>query len=107
MRLPPSPGEITGGEMTFDDRDLMDLSEEGMRDLRGARISRVFQDPMTCLDSLQRVSDHLVETIRTHEPRISRVGTTTETVGLAVRNGRPGAAEVAADFEIVTLVERK
>jgi oligopeptide/dipeptide ABC transporter ATP-binding protein len=31
----------------------------------------VFQDPMTCLDPLQRVSDHLVETIRTHEPRIS------------------------------------
>jgi oligopeptide/dipeptide ABC transporter ATP-binding protein len=71
LRLPPSPGEIAGGEIIFDGQNLMDLSPEQMRDLRGARISMVFQDPMTCLDPLQRVSDHLVETIRTHEPRIS------------------------------------
>jgi oligopeptide/dipeptide ABC transporter ATP-binding protein len=71
LRLPPSPGEIAGGEIIFDDQNLMDLSDQQMRDLRGARISMVFQDPMTCLDPLQRVSDHLVETIRTHEPRIS------------------------------------
>jgi oligopeptide/dipeptide ABC transporter ATP-binding protein len=71
LRLPPSPGEIAGGEIIFDGQNLMDLSPEQMRDLRGSRISMVFQDPMTCLDPLQRVSDHLVETIRTHEPRIS------------------------------------
>lgn len=71
LRLPPSPGEITGGDIVFDEHNLMDLGDEEMRQLRGARISMVFQDPMTCLDPLQRVSDHLVETIRTHEPRIS------------------------------------
>ncbi|MGD8997097.1 MAG: ABC transporter ATP-binding protein [Anaerolineae bacterium] len=72
LRLPPSPGEIAGGEIVFDDQDLMDLSEAQMRDLRGARISMVFQDPMTCLDPLQRVSDHLVETVRTHDPTVSK-----------------------------------
>jgi peptide/nickel transport system ATP-binding protein len=71
LRLPPSPGEITGGEIIFDEHDLMELSDEEMRQLRGARISMIFQDPMTCLDPLQRVSDHLIETIRTHDPRIS------------------------------------
>ena len=71
LRLPPSPGRIAGGEIVFGDQDLMELSDEHMRELRGARISMVFQDPMTCLDPLQRVSDHLVETIRTHEPSIS------------------------------------
>jgi peptide/nickel transport system ATP-binding protein len=71
LRLPPSPGRIAGGEIVFGDQDLMELSEEHMRELRGARISMVFQDPMTCLDPLQRVSDHLVETIRTHEPSTS------------------------------------
>jgi oligopeptide/dipeptide ABC transporter ATP-binding protein len=71
LRLPPSPGRIAGGEIVFGDQDLMELSEEHMRELRGARISMVFQDPMTCLNPLQRVSDHLVETIRTHEPHIS------------------------------------
>jgi hypothetical protein len=39
--------------------------------------------------------------------RCYKVGATPETVGLAVSNGGPGAAEVSADFEIVTLVERK
>jgi len=71
LRLPPSPGRIAGGEIIFDGCDLMELSDEEMRELRGARISMVFQDPMTCLDPLQRVSDHLVETIRTHDSRIS------------------------------------
>jgi oligopeptide/dipeptide ABC transporter ATP-binding protein len=42
-----------------------------MRRIRGARISMIFQDPMTCLNPLQRISDHMVETIRTHEPEVS------------------------------------
>jgi len=69
LRLPPSPGEITAGEIIFDGRDLMELSEEEMRQLRGSRISMVFQDPMTCLNPLQRISDHIVETIQTHGPQ--------------------------------------
>lgn len=71
LRLPPSPGEMAGGQIIFDGQDLMELSNESMRALRGARISMVFQDPMTCLDPLQRVSDHVVETIRSHEPQVS------------------------------------
>jgi oligopeptide/dipeptide ABC transporter ATP-binding protein len=72
LRLPPSPGEIAGGHIVFDGSDLMALSDEEMRELRGARISMVFQDPMTCLDPLQSVSDHLIETIQTHEPETSQ-----------------------------------
>jgi peptide/nickel transport system ATP-binding protein len=71
LRLPPSPGEISGGEIIFDGRNLMDLDDEEMRRLRGAHLSMVFQDPMTCLDPLQRVSDHLVETIQAHKPEVS------------------------------------
>lgn len=68
LRLPPSPGKIAGGRIEFDGRDLMELGEKEVRLLRGARISMVFQDPMTCLNPLQSVSDHLVETIQTHQP---------------------------------------
>ncbi len=70
MRLLRPPGKIVGGEIVFQGRDLMKLNAEQMRRLRGAHISMVFQDPMTCLNPLQRVSDHIVETIRTHHPEV-------------------------------------
>jgi len=72
LRLLRPPGRITGGEIFFNGRNLLELSDEEMRLLRGERISMVFQDPMTCLNPLQRVSDHLVETIRTHRPEVSK-----------------------------------
>ena len=87
LRLPPSPGEIAGGHIIFDGQDLMGLSQESMRALRGARISMVFQDPMTCLNPLQRVSDHVVETIQTHEPRVSEEEARRQAVELFDRLG--------------------
>lgn len=71
LRLPPSPGKITGGKILFDGQDLMELEDDEMRRLRGARISMVFQDPMTCLNPLQSINDHLCETIQTHKPKVS------------------------------------
>jgi len=71
LRLLRPPGRIVGGEVVFEGRNLLELDEEAMRQLRGARISMIFQDPMTCLNPLQRISDHIVETIRTHEPEVS------------------------------------
>jgi len=67
LRLIPSPGRIEGGSIFFDGQNLLDLDEEQMRHIRGKRISMVFQDPMTSLNPLQRIGDHLVETITTHE----------------------------------------
>jgi peptide/nickel transport system ATP-binding protein len=72
LRLLRPPGQIAGGEILFDGQNLLQLSDEQMRLLRGERISMVFQDPMTCLNPLQRVKDHLVETIRTHRPEVSK-----------------------------------
>ena len=71
LRLLRPPGKIVGGEIVFDGHNLLELDDEEMRQLRGARISMIFQDPMTCLNPLQRVSDHVVETIRTHQPEVS------------------------------------
>jgi len=71
LRLLRPPGKIVGGEIIFNEHNLLDLGEAEMRQLRGSRISMVFQDPMTCLNPLQRVSDHVVETIRTHQGDVS------------------------------------
>lgn len=68
LRLVPPPGRITAGSLVFDGVDVLSLPEKAMRSLRGARIGMVFQDPMTSLNPIERVVDHLVETIRTHEP---------------------------------------
>jgi peptide/nickel transport system ATP-binding protein len=71
MRLQTGPARITGGELWFDGRDLMTYSEHQMQAVRGAEIGMVFQDPMTSLNPVQRILDHLTETIRTHEPAVS------------------------------------
>jgi oligopeptide/dipeptide ABC transporter ATP-binding protein len=71
MRLQSGPARITGGQLLFDGRDLMALSERQMQDVRGAEIGMVFQDPMTSLNPVQRIIDHLTETIHTHEPAVS------------------------------------
>jgi peptide/nickel transport system ATP-binding protein len=68
MRLHSGPARITGGELWFDGENLMDLSAKRMRQLRGSRLGMVFQDPMTSLNPVQRVVDHLTETMLTHEP---------------------------------------
>jgi len=71
MRLHTGAARITQGELWFDGRDLMKLSEREMPDVRGAEIGMVFQDPMTSLNPVQRIMDHLTETMRTHEPEVS------------------------------------
>jgi peptide/nickel transport system ATP-binding protein len=71
MRLHRGPARIAAGELWFDGRDLMTLSEREMPDVRGAEIGMVFQDPMTSLNPVQRILDHLTETIQTHKPETS------------------------------------
>jgi oligopeptide/dipeptide ABC transporter ATP-binding protein len=67
MRMIEEPGRIAGGDLFFDDKNLMKISKEEMRKIRGSRISMIFQDPMTSLNPVQRIVDHLVETVRTHD----------------------------------------
>jgi len=90
LRLLRPPGKIVAGEIVFDGRNLLELDEEEMRRLRGARISTIFQDPMTCLNPLQRVSDHVVETIRTHRPKVSEQEARTQAAELIDRLGIRG-----------------
>jgi len=73
MRMIRPPGRIDGGELWFDGVDLMTLSERQMQSVRGADIGMVFQDPMTSLNPVQRVIEHLTETIRTHERGVSEL----------------------------------
>lgn len=68
MRLIPSPpGKIVGGQVFFEGEDILLLPEKELRNIRGAKISMIFQDPMTSLNPFLRISNQMVETIRLHE----------------------------------------
>ncbi|GHH83524.1 peptide ABC transporter ATP-binding protein [Streptomyces sulfonofaciens] len=68
LRLNPEPPCVyAGGEIRFDGRDLLALSDKELGRLRGRDISMVFQDPMTSLDPLQRVGPQVAEVLRHHQ----------------------------------------
>jgi oligopeptide/dipeptide ABC transporter ATP-binding protein len=68
MRLVPDPpGRIVGGEVRLEGTDLLALDEGEMRQIRGNRISMIFQEPMTSLNPVMRIGDQISEAIRLHQ----------------------------------------
>ncbi|MBI5691731.1 MAG: ABC transporter ATP-binding protein [Verrucomicrobia bacterium] len=65
--IPQPPGRIEGGVAEFDGIDLLRCAPDRLRDIRGRRISMIFQDPMTSLNPYLRISDQLTEAVRVHE----------------------------------------
>ncbi|MGH8915128.1 MAG: ABC transporter ATP-binding protein [Acidimicrobiia bacterium] len=68
VRLTPEPaGRIVGGEVILNGRDLLSLSEKGMREVRGNEISMILQDPQQSLNPVFSVGNQLGEAIRVHD----------------------------------------
>ncbi|HEY5403521.1 MAG TPA: ABC transporter ATP-binding protein [Pyrinomonadaceae bacterium] len=66
MRLIAPPGKIVGGEILFDSKDLLKLSDSEMRQMRGDDIAMIFQDPMTSLNPVYTVGEQIAEALRLH-----------------------------------------
>ena len=64
--IPIPPGRIVSGEVLFENEDLMKLSEEEIRHIRGNKISMVFQEPMTSLNPVLTIGKQLTEAIELH-----------------------------------------
>ena len=71
INLISKPGTISGGRIRFQGRDLAGLTEEAIRDIRGHRISIIFQDPMMTLNPVLTIGTQMVETLQAHR-RISK-----------------------------------
>jgi peptide/nickel transport system ATP-binding protein len=72
MRLVPEPsGRITSGQVLYKGKDLLELQEEGMREIRGNQIAMIFQEPMTSLNPVLTVGLQITETLLYHQ-RISK-----------------------------------
>jgi peptide/nickel transport system ATP-binding protein len=67
MRLVSQPGKIIDGEIIFDNSDLLKLSESEMTQIRGNRISMIFQQPQSCLNPVFRVGEQLSEVLHIHQ----------------------------------------
>ena len=73
MRLIPTPpGRIVSGEILFDGRDILSMSDEEVRLMRGRDMAMIFQDPMSSLNPVFTTGFQVGEAIVTHEPSIAR-----------------------------------
>jgi len=66
MRLIVRPGKIVSGEINFEGRNLLDISESEMVNMRGARMSMIFQQPQTSLNPVFKVGDQVAEVFQIH-----------------------------------------
>ena len=71
MRLIAPPGKIVAGEITFDGKNVLKLSDAEMRTIRGDDIAMIFQDPMTSLNPVFTVGEQIAEALRLHR-KLSR-----------------------------------
>ena len=91
------PGRITGGQVRFDGRDLLQLSESEMRRVRGNRISMIFQEPMTSLNPAYTVGDQIAEAVRLHEG-LSKAASLARAVEMLDAVGIPAAAQRVHEY---------
>ena len=68
MRLLPSAGRITSGEVNYADENLLSLTEADMRRVRGSGVSMIFQEPMTSLNPVMTIAEQIMEAIFNCQP---------------------------------------
>jgi peptide/nickel transport system ATP-binding protein len=93
MGLTRGPNAKFEGRATFDDVELVTAPDSTLRQIRGAGIAMVFQDPMSSLDPVYRVGKQIVEQIRVHERDVSKAEAMERAVTLMERVGIPRAGE--------------
>ncbi|MCP2341133.1 ABC transporter ATP-binding protein [Actinomadura rupiterrae] len=94
LNMVRAPGRVASGEVLFQGRDLLKLSERELRDVRGARIGMVFQDPMSSLNPVMRIRDQITEGIRGLPAKAAR----DRAVEVMTRVGIPDPEARLADY---------
>ena len=97
MRLITDPNARFEGEVIYKGRDLMALTQDQIRGIRGAGIAMIFQDPMTSLNPVYRVGWQIAEQIQAHE-HITKQAARARTIDLLMSVGIPHASERVDDY---------
>jgi oligopeptide/dipeptide ABC transporter ATP-binding protein len=92
MRLVPSPGRTIDGKIVFDGKNLLELNDNEMQDIRGGKISMIFQDPTSSLNPLFTVGDQLSEAILLHQ-NVSKIKAKDMAVEILERVAIPDAQD--------------
>ena len=95
--VPIPPGRIAGGQILFENENLLTFSEAHMRKIRGNRISMIFQEPMTSLNPVFTVGDQVGEVIRLHQ-RLSAAETRSRVIDMFRLVGIPAPENRLTDY---------
>jgi oligopeptide/dipeptide ABC transporter ATP-binding protein len=91
--IPTPPGKVERGEVNFRGRDLLKLSQEEMRSVRGAEVAMIFQDPMTSLNPVLTIGTQITEALKLH-------------LGMSNQEARARAADLLAMVGISDAAKR-
>ncbi|MFQ5857982.1 MAG: ABC transporter ATP-binding protein [Anaerolineae bacterium] len=98
LRLIPSPpGKVTDGEVLFEGRDLLKMTDDEIRQVRGNRIAMIFQDPMTSLNPVLTVNQQISEALQLHLG-MDKETARKRTIELLTMVGIPAAADRVDDY---------
>jgi oligopeptide/dipeptide ABC transporter ATP-binding protein len=97
LRLVPDPGRITSGRILYGEKDVVQMTDEEIREFRGKDVAMIFQDPMTSLNPVLRVGFQIEEAMAAHE-RFTRQQARDRVVPMLQRVRIPAAAERARDY---------
>jgi oligopeptide/dipeptide ABC transporter ATP-binding protein len=99
MRLIPTPpGKIEGGEILFNGQNLLALSDEEMRKIRGNDIAMIFQEPMTSLNPVFTIGNQIGEAIELHQKGLSKAQIREKTVDMLKLVGIPEPSKRVDDY---------
>ena len=93
-----TPGGDISGRAMFDGANLLTLSEDQMRHIRGAKIAAIFQDPLTSLHPLYKVGWQIAEMVRAHDHSVTKAQARKRAVDLLSQVGIPEAARRVNDY---------
>jgi oligopeptide/dipeptide ABC transporter ATP-binding protein len=97
LRLIPDPGRITSGRILYGEKDVVQMTDEEIREFRGKDVAMIFQDPMTSLNPVLRVGFQVEEAMAAHE-RFTSQQARDRVVPMLQRVRIPAAAERARDY---------
>lgn len=99
MGLLPKPQVIpTAGQILFEGQDLLQVSEDRLRALRGQRIAMIFQEPMTSLNPVMRIGEQLEEVLNCHQPGMPRAEKRARVIAALHDVGLPDPGQIVQSY---------
>ncbi len=96
--VPKPPGKIIGGEILFNDQDLLHLTEKQMRKIRGNDIAMIFQEPMTSLNPLFTIGNQMMEVLLIHRKKGQKKQARLRVIEMLKLVGLPRAGELMNEY---------